>query len=196
MPRDSSAIALRCHPSRPSTVIDAVQARVDHTAKGGLIIHYQLSGNLDRVRIPPRHSPGPAQDLWQQTCCEAFISRRGDRAYREFNFSPSGQWAIISFDGYRRPRSGEAASPPPRLQVRRSPGLLRLTALLAPQHLSAADDDVLEIGLAVVIEAADGTLSYWALHHADGKPDFHRRESFMLALAAAPEPRAKRQAAR
>jgi hypothetical protein len=33
-----------------------------------------------------------------------------------------------------------------------------------------------------VIEAADGSLSYWALRHPPGKPDFHHRDAFALEL--------------
>jgi hypothetical protein len=35
-----------------------------------------------------------------------------------------------------------------------------------------------------VIEAIDGTLSYWALAHAPGSPDFHHLDCFALELAA------------
>jgi len=41
----------------------------------------------------------------------------------------------------------------------------------------------IELGAAVVLEAADGNLSYWALRHAAARPDFHRRESFVLRLS-------------
>jgi hypothetical protein len=33
-----------------------------------------------------------------------------------------------------------------------------------------------------VIEAADGTLSYWALLHSRAKPDFHDASTFALRL--------------
>jgi hypothetical protein len=33
-----------------------------------------------------------------------------------------------------------------------------------------------------VIEEIDGALSYWALRHAPGKPDFHHRDAFALEL--------------
>jgi hypothetical protein len=45
-----------------------------------------------------------------------------------------------------------------------------------------------------VIETLDGSLSYWALRHPPGKPDFHHSESFALELepvlraAAQPSP--------
>lgn len=39
-------------------------------------------------------------------------------------------------------------------------------------------------GLSAVIEEADGTLSYWALAHPAGKPDFHHPDCFVLELPA------------
>jgi hypothetical protein len=41
-----------------------------------------------------------------------------------------------------------------------------------------------EVGLSAVIEAADGALSYWALRHPAGRPDFHHPDCFALDLPA------------
>ena len=40
----------------------------------------------------------------------------------------------------------------------------------------------LQLGLSAVIEASDGSHSYWALRHAAGPPDFHRVETRILRL--------------
>jgi hypothetical protein len=39
------------------------------------------------------------------------------------------------------------------------------------------------MALSAVIEATDGTLSYWALAHPSDKPDFHHPDSFVLELS-------------
>jgi hypothetical protein len=44
---------------------------------------------------------------------------------------------------------------------------------------------VLRLALAAVVEEDDGRLSYWALQHAPGNPDFHHPECFTLELRAA-----------
>ena len=41
----------------------------------------------------------------------------------------------------------------------------------------------LRLGLTAVVEDRTQGLSYWALKHAAEKPDFHRAESFQVALA-------------
>ncbi len=40
----------------------------------------------------------------------------------------------------------------------------------------------LRLALSAVIEDSDGGLSYWALAHPRGKPDFHHADSFALTL--------------
>ena len=42
-----------------------------------------------------------------------------------------------------------------------------------------------QIGLSAVIEDAGGGMSYWALAHPPGKPDFHHADCFALELAPA-----------
>ena len=54
-----------------------------------------------RIRVPPPGVPRIATDLWRHTCFEAFIAVEGLPAYHEFNFAPSGEWAIYAFAGYR-----------------------------------------------------------------------------------------------
>jgi hypothetical protein len=40
-------------------------------------------------------------ELWKQTCFEAFVGSPAEESYFEFNFSPSTQWAAYGFDSYR-----------------------------------------------------------------------------------------------
>ena len=40
----------------------------------------------------------------------------------------------------------------------------------------------LALSFTAVIEDTDGRLSYWALAHAPGKPDFHHAHAFALEL--------------
>jgi hypothetical protein len=39
-----------------------------------------------------------------------------------------------------------------------------------------------QLALAAVIEDGNGRLSYWALGHPQGKPDFHHPDGFTLEL--------------
>ena len=40
----------------------------------------------------------------------------------------------------------------------------------------------LRLGLCAVIEEENGALSYWALKHPSGRPDFHHPDGFALKI--------------
>jgi hypothetical protein len=162
------------HPQTSSSSVRSVSAQVVKTPGDRLTVSYAIEGDLDRVRIPSPRPPQRAERLWQHTCCEIFVARKGSPAYHEFNFSPSGEWAAYAFKRYRE---GEALdAPDPGISVRKTAGKLELEAVVP-----AATAAIL-VGLSAVIEENDGRLSYWALRHAPGKPDFHHREAFALEL--------------
>ncbi|AOF86084.1 hypothetical protein BSY239_1565 [Hydrogenophaga sp. RAC07] len=149
----------------------------------GLRLVYALSGDIAGLRIPSATTPGQADGLWQHTCLEAFVAAEGDAAYREFNFSPSGQWAGYRFAGERQRDTSPAPDlPAPAMQFAITPTCLTLdvhlplAALPSPaQHLALA--------LCAVIEEHDGRLSYWALQHPQARPDFHHPAGHSLRLA-------------
>ena len=140
-------------------------------------VTYTVEGNLDNLVIPPPREPRIAERLWQHTCCEMFIARKAAAAYHEFNFSPSGEWAAYAFTGYRAGGTLCGEELAPRIVARRSASRLALECSVP----FAGEGRVL--GLSAVMETLDGALSYWALRHPPGKPDFHHREAFALELA-------------
>ena len=167
--------ALVCHPQTPCEAVRSIDAEVARTPQGLLSVTYRIAGELARVRIPAPRAPAQKERLWQHTCCEMFVARSDGPAYHEFNFSPSGEWAGYAFERYRD--GALLAIPDPCIVVRTSLRELELQASVrAPEGRS-------RIGISVVIEEASGVLSYWALRHAAGKPDFHRAEAFALELA-------------
>ena len=148
-----------------------VRRRVD-----AIDVSYEIEGDLGRVAVPSPRPPRAAERLWEHTCCELFVARKGSRGYQEFNFSPSGEWARLGFSDYRSPASVEDGERP-GIAVRREAGRLVLQAR-APLRI----DGPLEVGLSAVVEEQGGTLSYWALRHPPGKPDFHHRSAFAMEL--------------
>ena len=99
--------------------------------------------------------------------------------YREFHFSPSGEWAVYAFRGYRD--GGElGVELTPGIVVRRTLNRLELDAEICQDFLPPGRP--LRLGLSAVVEDADGELSYWALRHPPGKPDFHHTDAFALQL--------------
>lgn len=170
-------------------MVRSVEAGVSRSPGGGLVFFYRLCGDMARLLIPPPQSETRNDGLWEHTCFEAFIAVAGKPAYREFNFSPSGQWAAYAFSGYRQPEAAPFSTQPLQISTRLSAGRLELTAVISGDILPrAATAAGLQIGLSAVIESTDtveGCRSYWALKHPAARPDFHHRDAFVLEFPAA-----------
>ncbi|GAB6192097.1 DOMON-like domain-containing protein [Desulfocastanea catecholica] len=150
----------------------------------GLVIEYRLQGSLHDLNLSSRSSiaqAGRRHELWRHSCFEVFFATPGKAAYWEVNLCPSGCWNVYHFAGYRSGMREETTIAPPLCQVVTDADLLSMTCTL---NLSGLVDEAcqLDIGVAAVIEAADGTISYWALDHLGEQPDFHDRRSFLLSL--------------
>lgn len=169
--------ALERHPDAACDALRGIEARVTRSAGGGLRVDYVLDGEIERLRIPAPRPARVAERLWQHTCCEIFIARPGAPGYREFNFSPSGEWAAYEFAHYREGALLADPALAPEIVIRQGPGRLELQAQIRLRF-----EHPLLIGLAAVIEEKSGALSYWALRHAPGKPDFHHPDAFVLEL--------------
>jgi hypothetical protein len=175
---------LVCHPSTPVALPRGMRVRV-WRRDGVLALAFHVEGEPAGLRLPASGPLRRGDRLWEHTCCEVFIAGPDGGAYHEVNLAPSGAWAAYRFLGYRE-RAGEVDADVVRqLAVRRAAGHLVLEATVSLDDLLGAEAPaVLQLGLAAVIEAADGTLSYWALRHPPGPPDFHHRDAFALRLAS------------
>ena len=157
----------------------ALSVDIDWQTDGALCLSYRLEAPLDQLRLPQRTTPGPADNLWRHTCCEAFIAAVDGPAYREFNFSPSGQWAAYAFSAYRQRNADWKAPVAPTSGVNLQDSTMTLKATLPTTLLPAGR---LQLALSAVLEQQDGSISYWALQHPAAHPDFHHRDSFVLSL--------------
>ncbi len=177
------SVTLMRHPDSRSGAVRNVGARVSRESSGTLAITYSIEGELTRLRVPPPRSPRIAHGLWQHTCCECFIAVEGQPGYHELNFAPSGEWCAYAFAKYREggPLTDEALQP--NIAVRSSAGGFELDASIHLDCLSAKHPHAsLALALSAVIEDEHGELSYWALQHPPGKPDFHHPDAFVLEL--------------
>jgi hypothetical protein len=166
--------ALERHPATPCSALRGIKASIAREPES-VQVAYVLEGDIDRLRIPPPRPPRIAERLWQRTCCELFLAREGVPGYHEFNFSPSGEWAAYGFQRYRE--GALLAETSAEIVLRRAPGRLELSA-----SVPFGGKGKLSIGLSAVVEDESGALSYWALRHAPGKPDFHHPDAFALKL--------------
>ena len=187
LPDSVHAVTLNCHPDTPTAAVRGIAARVERESGDRLAVTYVLDADFNRLRVPAPRASGIASRLWQHTCCEVFIACKGLPAYYEFNFSPSGEWAAYAFDGYRSPRPGESKTGElnPQIVVREAASKLELDAVIPLDRLPELNGVPLSLALSAVVEDSAGALSYWALRHPAGKPDFHHSEAFALELERA-----------
>ena len=176
---------LLAHPRSTSETVWSIAVEVQLTGARGLVCHYALHGDLGRVCVPRAGSGRRSDGLWRHTCFEAFVAAGDAPGYYEFNFSPALDWAAYRFEEYRSGMTAAALAQAPELQVRRTGRQLDLTATVDLAARPLAQAAALRIALAAVIEEVVGTLSYWALQHAPGEPDFHHPDGFTFELRSA-----------
>ena len=171
------------HPHTPPSGPEfKLWANVDHVGALGAVastnIWFGVGAPASRFIIAEGAESERADELWKTTCFEAFLKSPGSDIYREWNFSPSGQWAAYDFTARRDGRSNAEVAPP----------YLRVEDNLTwwAMGVTIAVDAELDwaLGLSAVLEERDGTKSYWALAHPPGdKPDFHDPECFKAHLS-------------
>jgi hypothetical protein len=111
--------------------------------------------------------------LWQTTCFELFLGDPLQPSYREFNFSPGGDWAAYSFNAYRAGMRDEDLPAPPQIEGNWEGDDFVLNVRLSLHRLEERSS----FSLAAVIEESNFGRSFWAASHA-AEPDFHARHCF------------------
>ena len=161
------------HAHHPPRLVKGVSVNVARTPEGGLWLEYGVNGAAT-LKLPKGRQPARADDLWRTTCFELFLMFDNQEHYVEFNFSPSTQWAAYGFDGHREGRTVLDIDPP---EIERRPDGIAVTC-----NLAAFPRGAHRMGLSAVIEEEGGVLSYWALAHPPGAPDFHHPACFAATL--------------
>ena len=172
------------HPGSASAgVVKRIDVEISNTADGALRLRYVVDGDVSRIALPPQVPSGPADGLWRHTCFEAFVAGHTSTAYCEFNFSPSTEWAVYGFTSYREGMSQLEHAIPPLVTTSITEDRIALEAILQRETLLGLPGAAtLRLGLAAVIERADGGLSHWALAHPSERPDFHDPTAFVLTI--------------
>jgi len=158
--------------------VQSLEVQVIQADTQTLHLRYVLNANLGRLRIPAVKASARTDELWKHTCFEAFLRAREGTAYHELNASPSTEWALYSFDDYRNGMAPVTRTEPPRILIEQSAQRLTVDVQLSLKTLPASR----AVALAAVIEDDGGSLSYWALKHPAGRPDFHHADGFALEL--------------
>lgn len=171
---------LTSHPTTNTPAAHGIEVLVGWSQDDTLALSYTLIGDCNRLRTPSPQPQTRVDGLWQHTCFEVFIAVKDESAYWEFNFSPSSEWAVYQFHSYRDRAPAEEIIATPAIATRTLADRLELDVHLHLPYLLTVKP--LRLGLAAVIEDETGRLSYWALKHPPGKPDFHHPDAFALEI--------------
>jgi hypothetical protein len=178
--------ALKLHPDSRCEAVTRLEAEVAVPHRSQLVLRWFVSGKISDLLLPPVTAATRMDELWRHTCFEAFVRASTREGYYEFNFAPSTQWAAYRFEDYRVGTSVLNEISAPRIEVKSDDAGFELQASLKLDRLPASPADAAwRLGLSAVIEEANGRLSYWALAHPPGEPDFHHPDCFVLALPRA-----------
>lgn len=177
---------LRRHPDSRGSAALHIEAEVARPRTGSLVLSYIVNGKVNDVRIPPAAAAARTDELWRHTCFEAFVRVSSGTEYYEFNFAPSTQWAAYRFDSYRSGMRAATEISALPIEVRSSPDCYTLETSLDLDCLSGLPHEASwHLGLSALIEDTSGCMSYWALTHTPGKPDFHHADCFTLEFSPA-----------
>ena len=174
-------VPLTCHAQSLAGGIEGIGVTITRGTSGEVTLTYRVSGETGALEIPAQSTPHRINGLWKNTCFELFIGNFEDENYLEYNFSPSRQWAAYQFAGYRSDRV-ELETKAPIITVAQAADALILTATIALPD--AWQERSLRVGISAVMATKSGDISYWAVTHPPGKPDFHHKDCFAVQLEA------------
>jgi hypothetical protein len=165
---------------RPAVKIEIDAARPRPSI---LALSYDVTGKLGDIFMPAITTATRTDDLWKHSCFEAFVSASMSNEYYEFNFSSSTQWAAYRFSGYRSGMCQATEISAPLFEVISNPDRFTLKATLDFDRLTGLQASASwRLGLSAVLEDRTGRISYWALAHPPGRPDFHHSDCFTHEL--------------
>lgn len=146
-----------------------------------LTISYKLVGELTEIAIAASSdTPSRKHELWQNTCFEFFVGIKDAESYWEFNLSPSGDWNVYRFDGYRKGMQEEPVFITLPFYVEQS-DIFNLTLNVDLNKIISPNQGI-EVAITTVVKQKNNQVTYWALAHQGTKPDFHLRDSFVIEL--------------
>lgn len=174
-------VPLICHPESSAGNVEGINVGITRGQPGKIELTYRVTAKLDTLNIASPKKPSRVNDLWKTTCFELFVGNHEDESYIEYNFAPSCQWAGYKFSGYRSDMA-ELATGVPHIKAEQQDDVFEISVMLELPDAWRERD--LRAGVSAVIATKRGDISYWAVAHPPGKPDFHHRDCFALQLEA------------
>ncbi len=129
----------------------------------GLKLAWRVQGDIPLVRWT---SQVGRENLWEQTCFEAFFQTNQHPAYEELNISPEKEWKLYRFTGYRTGQHS-VSDLSWQIQVEK-----KVDSFLVQANLLGPWPQVKRYSLTTILYLADKP-THWACAHPKNRPDFH-----------------------
>ncbi len=138
-------------------------------------LNYRINGNLENLILPVVSKDiKRADNLWQNTCFEAFLKLKDSSAYLELNLSPFSAYNLYYFDSYRQGMS-ELGIADIKLDALKEENKYQFIA-----RVELAESYAFEaVSITAILMLNSGETSHWAIKHPAPKPDFHLPDSFI-----------------
>ncbi len=140
-------------------------------------IHYDVTGNLLGINLPPLTNKGRGNELWKETCFEFFLAKKWSKKYFEFNFSPRGNWNAYTLSSYRKIIGENEEIKSVKISTSKNKENYRLTTEFVFHEIERYNN--LEIQLAAIIKTIDNERNFFAITHPAESADFHLRKIFV-----------------
>lgn len=174
------------HPFENTSPPTGIALRADITRHDVLLtLRWRLDAPAGAFVIPARSPAQARRDrLWESTCFEAFLAPAARPDYWEINLSPSGDWNVYRFDCERTGMRPELRVAAPSIATSmEASGRVNVTAALDLASIAELASGPLDVAVTAVLQATDGTRSYWSVRHTRAQPDFHARDGFVVRLS-------------
>lgn len=148
-------------------------------------IDFIITGDISSIIIEKCNAkPQRLVGLWKKTCFEFFL-RSGDfKEYMEFNFSPSLNWNCFNFNEHTKDLTEWNIVNTPKVKINQFADKIEMNVIIERVNLALAHQDFKKSEFSttavLLIEDNDGNVkeTFWAITHADVKPNFHHPESY------------------
>jgi len=176
---------LKRHPRSVGASNQRISASIFRQAGTQIILKFEVSGDVDKLHIPPFDKIRSGDKLWESTCFEMFVRSTSRSAYCECNFAPGGEWAAYRFDDYRAGMQTQKGLEVASMDTKTGPDRFSLSLKidLTPVSLLSVAE-TWWVGLSAILQETGGAKSYWALTHPSEDPDFHHSDCFVVELGA------------
>lgn len=152
-------------------------------------IDYIITGDISSIVIEKCNAtPQRLIGLWKKTCFEFFLRSGKYKEYMEFNFSSSLNWNCFNFNSETKDLTEWNIINTPKVKIVKTEDRIEMNVIIEKVNLALAHQDFKKSEYSttavLLIEDEKGDIieTFWAIKHADMKPNFHHPESYQRCI--------------